>query len=622
MQTAESNHTNYLEQIKLCLYYGLVSGVLIGIGLAFYKTWFGDQYIQKGLSVFVLEIFSEFIFRSSFVVLFVLLLLFPGISFISRNVMEIRNLNVARLASVIGGLVWVVVGYQINKTSWFPPVLSVFGIVGNAVFSMLCLALTILIHKILHNRVFVQFESVSLARRLFSRAVFSVFALFFVGFNLYAYYRVSSQQPAGANLVMITIDTLRADRLGCYGYEANTSPTIDRLAAQGTRFEHVYAQRGLTWPSLTSIMTSLYPKTHGVLRNQWPLDGEHITLAEILKNSGYKTGAFVANFYYAPNRGFDLKKGGEVGELDKTVTRDALEWLDGIDPKEDRFFMWIHYKNPHDPYTPPKRYTNMFDSTYTGLFDGSRPVLDSIYVNKVDLPDRDLAYINALYDAEIRSTDTYIDRVLKRLEKMDVMDSTLIVFSSDHGEELYEHNYYFFHGCSMYDGVLRIPLIFKFPDVIAAGKVIPNQIESIDITPTILQLLKLPLRQEFEGRSVLPMLFETDGVWYPAFGERINTIFSIRTPQWKYIYNPDNYHTYCSRSEKDKGEGYLIEAEELYDVKKDPKEQKNVVAQHPDIAKELRAQIIQWANTNKKAIKEHKLTKEAEERLRALGYIK
>ena len=139
----------------------------------------------------------------------------------------------------------------------------------------------------------------------------------FLGFNTYAYLRLSSQKPSGPNLLFITIDTLRADRLAVYGYERDTSPTIDKLARDGLVFSNAFAQRGLTWPSLTSIMTSLYPKTHGVLSNQIPLDGQFTTLAELLKNAGYKTGAFLANFYHAPNRGFDVKKGGEIGNLDK-----------------------------------------------------------------------------------------------------------------------------------------------------------------------------------------------------------------------------------------------------------------------------------------------------------------
>lgn len=624
MHANNSYQLSYFRQIKLSLYFGLIFGTLAGTALAFYRSWFLDHYIQKGLTVFVLEIFSKAIVQSSIVVAVVWLVLLPGMSLLGRFFFDIGNLRVARISVLLGGLMWVVAGYYLNRTGWYPPIFSLLGVLGNLVFSAVCLGITISLYKILSSTLFKQPSPGSgLMPKLYHNFVFGALLVLFLVFNLYAYYRGASQKPQGPNLVFISIDTLRADRLGCYGHEADTSPTIDQLAAGGTRFEHVYAQRGLTWPSLTSIMTSLYPKTHGVLKNQWPLDGEFITLAEILKNVGYKTGAFIANFYYAPNRGFEVKKGGEVGDLDKTVTRDALDWLKQLNPKEDRFFMWVHYKNPHDPYTPPQQFIDLFDSTYTGPFDGSRPVLDSIYVNKIDLSSRDLAYINTLYDAEIRATDTSIARLLKRLDELGVTDNTLIVFSSDHGEELYEHNYYFFHSCSMYDGVLHIPLIMKFPNVIPAGKVVTNQVESIDIMPTILQILKVPLRDEFEGQSILPLLFgETNGVWHPAFAERAGAVFSIRTPEWRYIYNPDNYHTYCSRSDEDDGEGYLIEAEELYDVRNDPLQKNNLVAESPDVARELRGQILEWLNTNKREHKEQKLTKEAEDRLRALGYIK
>jgi arylsulfatase A-like enzyme len=612
------------KQVKIALFWGLVVGILVGSAFAFYTAWYANWYIQKGLSKVVLELFSSRILVATIVSLIIFLTIGPGVSLINGTVSEIRHRGLARLSLILGGIVFFSAGYYINRSEWFPPVASAAGIAGNLAFTIICLGLVIGVYKLLLKMKMNLPAGKNLVARFYSATALYLLIALFLGFNLYANLKLSRLKPEGSNLLIITIDTLRADRLGCYGYSRDTSPTIDRLAEEGTMFTNVYGQRGLTWPSLTSIMTALYPKTHGVLNNQQPLDGKYITLAEILKNLGYRTGAFLANFYYAPNRGFDIKKGGEIGELDKTVTRDAVEWLDGIDPENDKFFMWVHYKNPHDPYEPPQPFRSYFDSTYTGPFNGSRPVLDSIYVNKINLSERDIFHLNALYDAEIRSTDSYIARLLDRLEQKGLANNTLIVFSSDHGEELYERNHYFFHSCSMYDNVLRLPLIMKFPKVIAAGKVIKNQIESIDITPTILQFLKVPLRSEFEGRSVLNLLFEQNGSdsWFPAFAERASAIFSIRTPQWKYIYNPDNYHTYCSRSDDDEGSGYLIAAEELYDIQTDPHERNNVVAQYPDVARDLRGQIIEWLSTNKVQHKQFELTKEAEERLRALGYIK
>ncbi len=598
--------------------------MVVGSAFAFYTAWYANWYIQKGLSNVVLELFSSRILFATFVSIVLFLIIGPGVSLISGAVSEIRNRGLARLSLILGGLIFFLAGYYINRSEWFPPFASAAGIAGNLAFTLICLGLVIGVYKLLLKMNVNLPAGKNLVARFYSATALYLLIALFLGFNLYANLKLSRLKPGGPNLLIITIDTLRADRLGCYGYSRDTSPTIDRLAREGTLFTNVHGQRGLTWPSLTSIMTALYPKTHGVLNNQQPLDGKYITLAEILKNVGYRTGAFLANFYYAPNRGFDIKKGGEIGELDKTVTRDALDWLERIDSDNDKFFMWVHYKNPHDPYEPPQPFSSYFDSTYTGPFDGSRPVLDSIYVNKINLSERDIFHLNALYDAEIRSTDSYIARLLDRLEQKGLTDNTLIVFSADHGEELYERNHYFFHSCSMYDNVLRLPLIMKFPEVIPAAKALKNQIESIDIIPTILQFLKVPLRREFEGRSVLNLLFEQNGgdIWFPAFAERASAIFSIRTPQWKYIYNPDNYHTYCSRSDDDEGSGYLIAAEELYDIQNDPHERNNVVAHYPDVARDLRGQIIEWLNTNKVQHQDFELTKEAEERLRALGYIK
>ncbi len=612
------------DAIRLSLYWGLIFGSLIGLALAVYDVHYSNQFFQKGLTLIVLEVFFEKLLLSVASAVAALLILLPAIDLVSRAISEIKDTRLARFTVMIGGITLVCGGYYLNKSTWYPPITSFAGILSNGLFALACLAFAVIIYKLfLKLKVKLPLPFKGTLDKLYNKWALGGLIVLFLAFNIYSYWRINSQQPDGPNLVIITIDTLRADRLGCYGYGRATTPTIDRLASEGTLFKNTFSQRGLTWPSLTSIMTSLYPKTHGVLNNQVPLDGSYVTLAEILKNVGYKTGAFLANFYHSPNRGFDAKEGGEIGDLDKTVTQYALQWLGGIQPQNEKFFMWVHYKNPHDPYEPPKPFTTFFDSTYTGLFDGSRPVLDSIYVNKIDLSERDLAHLNALYDAEIRSSDSYIEKVLEKLEKMGVLDNTLIVFSSDHGEEMYDHNHYFFHSCSMYEGVLHVPLIMKLPGVISAGKVVENQIESIDIVPTVLQLLKVPLRDEFEGRSVISLLFEdSSDLWHPAFGERASAIYSLRTPRWKYIYNPDNYHTYCSRSDADEGEGYLIAAEELYDMQNDPKEKNNIVDQLPEVALELRAKILEWLNTNKREHQEYQLTKDAEERLRALGYIK
>lgn len=598
---------------------------MTGSWLAIQNAWFDNHYIQKGLTAFVLEIAAKRLVLSVLVAFSILALLGPGISLVAARVAPVANPRLRWIVLILGVVVWIVGGYCLNQSSWFPPFGSLRGILGNVVFSLLCLGLASELYRRalkLRQRVDARLPSRGLASALYSRSLLALLALCLVGFVGFACFKVSALKPQGPNVVILTIDTLRADHLGCYGYPRETSPTIDSLAADGIRFEHVYATRGMTWPSLTSMMTSLYPKTHGVRDNQVPLEGQYLTLAEVLKNAGYRTGAFLANYYYAPNRGFDVKKGDEVGDLDRIVTRQAVEWLDGIDPKRDRFFLWLHQKNPHIPYQPPARILELFERDYTGPYNGDGAMTDAVFVDRIDLAERDLSHLMALYDGEIRSSDTNMQDVLAKLREKGLEKDTLIVFTADHGEELYDHNKYFYHQCSIYDSVLRIPLIFKLPGALAAGKVVGDQIQNVDVAPTILQLLKLPVPKSFEGRSFMPLLFGMGGdEARPAFAERTERIYSIRTPEWKYIYNPENLTPECLKRRGNESTPYVIQKEELYRVREDPGEKRNVVADNPEVARDLRTRLVEWVETDKRVHKEHQLTKDELERLRALGYV-
>ncbi len=612
------------KEVRLSVYYGILLGGLIGVVWAIQDAYFANHYVQKGLSYFVQEIFFERVLFGGIAAVACLLVLIPAVTYIDRNISAIQEPRLARFALILGGIAWVWAGYAINKSAWFPPVASTQGILGNIVYSFLCLGLVIGLYKLLQAAGLALTNPFSgTLARLYNGALLVVLLICFVGYTGYSYYKLSGHTPTGPNLLLLTIDTLRADHLSCYGYDRETSPTIDGLARRGVRFDQVYAQRGLTWPSLTSIMTSLYPKTHGVRANEVQLEPQVITLAEILKNAGYRTGAFVTNYFDAPNRGFDIVKGGVIGDIDKHARDLSLNWLNSFDAKKEPFFMWLHLKSPHMPYKPPAKYAAMFDSTYSGIFDGDWAAVDSIYLNQLDMDARDLHHLEALYDAEIRSSDAYLQKVLRQLQTLGIADNTLIVFAADHGEELYEHNHYFYHSCSIYDSVLRIPLIFVLPKVLDEGKVVTNQVQSIDITPTILDLLHVPLRPEFEGSSLMPLLL-VDGVdgWHQNFSERTASILSTRTPEWKYIYNPDDYHPNCVSRRHEEGFPYYVGTEELYDVKKDPREQQDVADEYPEVARELRGQVIHWLETNKKVHKATELTEEAKERLRALGYIK
>ena len=337
----------------------------------------------------------------------------------------------------------------------------------------------------------------------------------------------------GLNLLLLSVDTLRADHLGAYGYGPPTSPMIDRLAETGTLFEQAYAPRGLTWPSLVSLMTSRYPVQHGVRTNAMKVDESELTLAEILRDKGYASAAYIA-----PTAIDQFWEGFETVELadDPAISRQGVEWLEGAG--DGPFFLWLHYFGPHKPYTPPEEYAMRFSRNYTGPFKGLDGHMNAITAHQTELGPEDLDHLIGLYDALIARTDDLLQEVLASLESLGLAEKTLVVFISDHGEDLYDHNKYFFHFASVYDSSLHIPLIFRLPGVVPEGLRVGPLVETNDISPTILQLLGFSTAPSFEGTSLAPF-FDGEGPELgPAFAEWRDMILTVRTENYRYVSNP------------------------------------------------------------------------------------
>jgi len=417
-------------------------------------------------------------------------------------------------------------------------------------------------------------------------------------------------------VVLISIDTLRADRLGCYGYERPTSPNIDALATRGARFEHAQVHRGSTWPSLTSLLTGKYPVTHGVRKNAEMLSADHLFLSEMLESHGFETAAFLANMTRAPNRGFGTKvvyndPALSQADWDRAATEDALAWVE--EHRDDPFFLWVHYMDPHKPYTPEPE----FDRFSAGLsfevpedFErpdrsarkaarGDRSELDEYlqYVmgRGVDLSEEEVAYVDALYDGEITAVDHEVGRLLEGLSRLGLDDETLLVLTSDHGEELYDRNHYFYHAASVYEGVLRVPLVVRWPGVVEPGRVIDTLVESVDIVPTALDALGLEPESGVEGVSLVPLL-RGDGerprdTALAEWAEKMSLkerrpIYTVRRGRYKLIHNPDDVDPDIPPF-KSYGTVFPIDKLELYDLRSDPLEQRNLAAAEPEKVAEL-----------------------------------
>ncbi len=316
------------------------------------------------------------------------------------------------------------------------------------------------------------------------------------------------------NVVIIGVDTLRADHLGCYGYHRKTSPNIDQLAADGVLFENCIAPSPWTLPSFATVFTSLYPSQHGARGSHKALGTGFPTLAEILKSQGYLTGAIVNAPYlkrsFKVDRGFDTyDMPPRRGRNASGTTSHALAWIDSLPDKP--FLLFVHYFDPHLPYAPPAPYDTLFDPGYHGKI-GSRfqpKALPRVRLQDIrkllTYTDQDWRHIEALYDGEVAFTDRAIGDLLSGLKERGLLDNTLIVFLSDHGEEFLEHGG-FEHGHSLYGELLHVPLIFVLKGRIPRGLRLRQQVRLLDILPTILELSGVDCDAHTEGVSLVPLI--------------------------------------------------------------------------------------------------------------------
>lgn len=423
------------------------------------------------------------------------------------------------------------------------------------------------------------------------------------------------------NLLFVSIDTLRADHLGVYGYPRATSPRLDAFARSHIRFESFFTTMPKTGPSMTSFFTGRYPQNHGVTRNPMAVPASEQLLAEILPERFHKV-AVVGNATLAARRGyaagFDefVLTGGDT----KDITDRALDWLERL--AGEPFFLWVHYLDPHGPYLPPEELRDRFvgDAWYdpgrrVALDYAPTPGLNPNYVlgalplyqhlgsrNEVD-------YYVAQYDAEILEVDIQLGRLLDHLADSGLARETLIVITADHGESLGEHDYYFEHGMLVNEGSIRIPLIIGHPGLPA--RKIPDLVQNIDLLPTLLTQLDVPHDGPLDGLDLSPLL---EGA--PRVGGR----------EWIYACTPypdmypSFYETVRTGAHKlvRSGSGRLA----YYDLARDPEESRDAIdTLTPAIRQDLAGVLDAFGRRPVEAPPEPVLPEELRERLEALGYI-
>ncbi len=380
----------------------------------------------------------------------------------------------------------------------------------------------------------------------------------------------SAQNP---DVFLITIDTLRADHVGCYGYKQVETPALDALAADGIRFTEAFTHSPITNTSHITILTGLLPSVHGVTDFGIPLSPQHVTAAELLKKHGYQTAAFIGAVILDSNtlapgldRGFDFydnfpktdskDAGGKNKERWGRVERRGMEVVEHAESWFDKHrtgphFVWVHLFDPHDPYEPPPPFSEK--------------------------------YKDHLYDGEIAYADSAVAHWIAFLKKAGVYDNAIIVVTGDHGEGLGEHGEET-HGLFLYDSTLHIPLILKTAGAVHRGAVVDAQVRTTDILPTILSATGVAAPAELNGESLFPLIEQAASAQAPSnrelFGETDYplrwgwaSLRALRTENTKWIEAP---------------------RPELYDLHADPKELKNLYA--PDNAKvqNMQAEMAKW----------------------------
>ncbi len=492
------------------------------------------------------------------------------------------------------------------------------------------------------------------------------------------------QEKIGPNICFIVIDALRTKNMSCYGYSKCTTPNIDLLAREGVLFEEAYSCINFTDASLTTIFSGKYPTSHGVLMHGKRVSKNCISnlissgitfLPEILKPQGYITLAvdWLDRWH---KKGYDYYSGDSRapmapvirkffpkklrGSLEKRVFHFGILHLPSFLRKhghlrmtavdqtdqaialierncKESFFLFVHYWDTHIPYCAPVEYVKRYyedlrdQSTHNNL-DQIDPESDSYVRIKRYLDADSVDKITARYDGAIAYVDNEIGRLLEVLREYELMDSTLILITSDHGESLTEHGIFFDHH-GLYDVSIHVPLVIKYSEL-QQGKRIGGFVQHFDLVPTILDILGLKAQNcHFDGKSAVPLINgEVEKIHTAIYAEeaQVQRKRAIRTGDYKYVYALSE-NAICRACRCVHGD-----VEELYDLNEDPEENQNIVKKNPKVANRLKKQLSNWIEFLEHKKEEERIKKERKpsesiytreeeekviERLKSLGYF-
>lgn len=416
------------------------------------------------------------------------------------------------------------------------------------------------------------------------------------------------------NVFLISVDTLRADHMGIYGYQRNTTPNIDKWAKEATVFTNAYTTNPFTYPSFASLMTGLHPLSTRIITNgSGPLISPNIqTLTKILKQSGYSTSAYVTNSWLDPkfsnlNEGFDhfkLHGEGKDNLWKNNNSRIAYDnfinqAIDSIEKNKTRNqFLWIHLIDPHYPYFPPESLKCNFLSSKTCETLSKKTIPDIMGENfkyfkcsKDKISEEQLQINISLYDGDIVQADYLVGKILNKIKSSGLNKNSLVIFYSDHGEG-FDHQYYFHHGGVLYHSNTHIPLIIKYPSSYQQLNFTDRLVDNTDIFPSILNLMNIKYNIEtvdgknfsdiFKNNIVSSLLAKLNSRKYIYSIDYLGSKYSIFDGKYKYIFSQKNA---CM---------YQNQREELYDLTQDPKEMKNIISDQQNQAQIMKKLLFDY----------------------------
>jgi arylsulfatase A-like enzyme len=634
--------TAALLEISIRLFFG---GFMSIINPSFYFPAMVIYAMAGGLSAFILGLFLAILS----------LLLFRSAAFEKDNLMPLYFTLIASFAFFL------MVGGYINSL-FLPSYLDIQSLVFDGVFLVVAVVLGILLYRLVKSRR-------QGLRRLVRVWQYGLVAILVIAF-LVALPRGESTgddtaaaklPPDGsANVLVLLIDTLRADYLSCYGFELPTSPNIDKFAGEGAQFLNTFSPASWTKPATASLMTGFYPSTHQANTMGSGLSDSFEIMPEIYKKKGYRTAIFTSNNLVSPLFGFDqgvdffyygkaqMIRELMLGDIIRTLSRMELEkrqqleaflwelesylrfgeqvaydlsadalntnFLEWAESDAGRpFFAYIHYIEPHYPYTPPPPYDSLFAGVESGEFVQPEQNYGFQPFDRMDPVDPELVRtVLGEYMGEIAYIDDCLGRFFSELDKRGILDKTLVVLTADHGEEFFEHSMWG-HGHSLFNEVVDIPLIMRYPALIPPGTKVSTLASLVDILPTLYDFSGIQASHVLPGKSLLPFLREGDAVadGHKSYGE------VLRGGQMALYITDGTYKLL-------KCEKGVLEETLMFSILEDPSENTNLSDSLPDLKNSLliaMEEIHKSSSSNAVEQKEVEIDKTTEDQLKAMGYI-